>query len=90
MPRQTPQCSSQGGLLDKNLAHTTAVVARAISAARSLCAYEAGAISPGKDCGYENVIVKAIAGVPISQEGKTSTCAHSDLMGNLIMECCDL
>jgi methanol--5-hydroxybenzimidazolylcobamide Co-methyltransferase len=79
-----------GGLLDKNLAHTTAIVARAISAARTLCAYEAGAVGPGKDCGYENSIVKPIAGVPISQEGKTSTCAHSDLMGNLIMQCCDL
>ncbi|MFI5383699.1 MAG: methyltransferase MtaB domain-containing protein, partial [Methanosarcina thermophila] len=53
-----------GGLLDKNLAHTIAIVARAISAARSLCAYEAGAIGPGKDCGYENTIIKSIAGVP--------------------------
>lgn len=79
-----------GGLLDKNLAHTTAIVARAISAARSLCAYEAGAVGPGKDCGYENSIIKAIAGVPIAQEGKTSTCAHSDLMGNIVMQCCDL
>jgi methanol---5-hydroxybenzimidazolylcobamide Co-methyltransferase len=79
-----------GGLLDKNLAHTTAIVARAISAARSLCAYEAGAVGPGKDCGYENSIIKSVAGVPITQEGKTSTCAHSDLMGNLVMQCCDL
>ena len=79
-----------GGLLDKNLAHTIAIIARSISAARSLVAYEAGAIGPGKDCGYENTIVKAIAGVPIAQEGKTSTCAHSDLMGNLVMQCCDL
>ncbi|MCQ1535154.1 methanol--corrinoid methyltransferase [Methanosarcina sp. KYL-1] len=79
-----------GGLLDKNLAHTIAIVARAISAARSLCAYEAGATGPGKDCGYENTIIKSISGVPIAQEGKTSTCAHSDLMGNLTMQCCDL
>ena len=79
-----------GGLLDKNLAHTIAIIARAISGARSLVAYEAGAVGPGKDCGYENTIVKAIAGVPIAQEGKTSTCAHSDLMGNLVMQCCDL
>jgi methanol--5-hydroxybenzimidazolylcobamide Co-methyltransferase len=79
-----------GGLLDKNLAHTLAIIARAISAARSLVAYEAGAVGPGKDCGYENTIVKSIAGVPITQEGKTSTCAHSDLMGNLVMQCCDL
>ena len=79
-----------GGLLDKNLAHTTAIVARAISAGRTLCAYEAGATGPGKDCGYENTIIKSISGVPIAQEGKTSTCAHSDLMGNLTMQCCDL
>ncbi|MDV0447868.1 hypothetical protein MsAg5_17850 [Methanosarcinaceae archaeon Ag5] len=79
-----------GGLLDKNLAHTTAIVARCISAARSLAAYEAGAKGPGKDCGYENIIIKSIAGVPITQEGKSSTCAHSDVMGNLAMQCCDM
>ncbi|WP_135612265.1 methanol--corrinoid protein co-methyltransferase MtaB [Methanococcoides sp. AM1] len=79
-----------GGLLDKNLAHTLAIIARAISAPRSLAAYEAGAVGPGKDCGYENTIIKSIAGVPIAQEGKSSTCAHSDVMGNLVMQCCDL
>ncbi|AKB24609.1 Methanol:corrinoid methyltransferase [Methanosarcina sp. MTP4] len=79
-----------GGLLDKNLAHTLAIIARAISASRTLVAYECGATGPGKDCGYENTIVKAISGVPIAQEGKTSTCAHSDVMGNLVMQCCDL
>ncbi|KXS42389.1 MAG: methanol:corrinoid methyltransferase [Methanolobus sp. T82-4] len=79
-----------GGLLDKNLAHTLAIIARAISAPRSLAAYESGAVGPGKDCGYENIIVKAISGMPMSFEGKTSTCAHSDVMGNLIMQCCDL
>ena len=79
-----------GGLLDKNLAHTTAIVARCISAARSLAAYESGATGPGKDCGYENTIIKSIAGVPITQEGKSSTCAHSDVMGNLTMQCCDM
>jgi len=79
-----------GGLLDKNLAHTTAIVARAISAGRTLCGFEAGATGPGKDCGYENTIIKSISGVPIAQEGKSSTCAHSDLMGNVTMQCCDL
>ncbi|AKB76216.1 Methanol:corrinoid methyltransferase [Methanosarcina lacustris Z-7289] len=79
-----------GGLLDKNLAHTTAIVARAISAPRTLCGFEAGATGPGKDCGYENTIIKAISGVPIAQEGKSSTCAHSDLMGNVTMQCCDV
>lgn len=79
-----------GGLTSKDLAHTLATIARAISAPRTLAGYEAGAIGPGKDCGYENSIVKSITGMPISQEGKTSTCAHSDVMGNLVMQCCDL
>ncbi|MCS3924030.1 methanol--corrinoid protein co-methyltransferase MtaB [Methanosalsum natronophilum] len=79
-----------GGLLDKNLAHTLAIIARSIAASRSLVAYESGAKGPGKDCAYENTIVKSIAGVPISQEGKTSTDAHSDVLGNLVMQCCDL
>jgi methanol--5-hydroxybenzimidazolylcobamide Co-methyltransferase len=79
-----------GGLLDKNLAHTTAIVARCISAARTLAAYESGATGPGKDCGYENSIIKSIAGIPITQEGKSSTCAHSDIMGNLTMQVCDM
>ncbi|AEH61787.1 methanol-5-hydroxybenzimidazolylcobamide co-methyltransferase, isozyme 1 [Methanosalsum zhilinae DSM 4017] len=79
-----------GGLLDKNLAHTQATIARSIAASRSLVAHEAGATGPAKDCGYENTILKSIAGVPISQEGKSSSCAHSDIMGNLMMQCCDL
>ncbi len=79
-----------GGLLDKNLAHTIAIIARVIAGARTLAGYEAGAQGPGKDCGYENTIVKSITGCPISQEGKTSTCAHADVMGNLVMQCCDL
>jgi hypothetical protein len=27
---------------------------------------------PGKDCGYENPILKAITGFPMAMEGKTS------------------
>lgn len=73
-----------GGLLDKDCAHTIAALARAMSAARSLVAVECGAVGPLKDCGYENPIIKAITGVPISTEGKNAVCAHSDLMGNLI------
>ncbi|MDK2891811.1 methanol--corrinoid protein co-methyltransferase MtaB [Methanohalophilus sp.] len=79
-----------GGMLDMKLSHTVAAIVRGMSAARSLAAYEAGAMGPGKDCGYENTIIKAITGTPISQEGKGSTCAHSDFMGNLTMQCCDL
>ncbi|MDI3539945.1 MAG: methanol---5-hydroxybenzimidazolylcobamide Co-methyltransferase [Methanolobus sp.] len=79
-----------GGLLDKNLAHTLAILARVIAGSRTLVGYEAGAQGPGKDCGYENTIVKAITGCPIAQEGKSATCAHADVMGNLTMQVCDL
>lgn len=73
-----------GGLLTKDIPHTTAALARAMAGARSLVAVEAGAVGPLKDCGYENPIVKAISGVPIATEGKNAVCAHSDLMGNLV------
>jgi len=72
-----------GGLMDKDCSHTLAALARAMAGARSLVAVECGAMGPLKDCGYENPIVKAISGVPISAEGKNAVCAHSDLMGNL-------
>ena len=49
-----------------------AAVVRAITAVRSLVAYECGAVGPGKDCGYENPILKAITGLPMAMEGKTS------------------
>jgi len=79
-----------GGLLDKDCSHTVAALARAMGAARSLVAVECGAKGPLKDCGYENPIVKAISGVPIATEGKNATCAHSDLMGNLIAAVTDM
>lgn len=79
-----------GGLLSNEMPHTFAALVRALGAARSLVAFENGAVGPAKDCGYENVILKAITGCPMSMEGKTSACAHSDLMGNLVMATCDL
>ncbi len=72
-----------GGLTSKNVSHSLAAIARAIAGARSIVAAECGAEGPTKDCGYENPIVKAVAGIPICAEGKNATCAHSDLMGNL-------
>lgn len=66
-----------------------AAVVRAVSAVRSLVAYECGAVGPGKDCGYENPILKAITGFPMAMEGKTSACAHLSPMGNLAAACCD-
>jgi methanol--5-hydroxybenzimidazolylcobamide Co-methyltransferase len=67
-----------------------AAVDRAITAVRSLVAYDCGAVGPGKDCGYENPILKAITGYPMAMEGKTSACAHLSPMGNLPMAYGDL
>jgi len=64
-------------------------VVRAVSAVRSLVAYECGAVGPGKDCGYENIIVKAITGCPMAMEGKTAACAHSSPVGNIAAAACD-
>ncbi|MBI4559104.1 MAG: hypothetical protein HY706_16085 [Candidatus Hydrogenedentes bacterium] len=67
-----------------------AATVRAVGAARSLVALECGATGPDKDCAYEGPILKAIAGIPISMEGKAAACAHSSHIGNVAMCCCDL
>lgn len=67
-----------------------AAVVRTVSAVRSLVAYECGAVGPGKDCGYENVILKALTGLPMSMEGKTAACAHSSPVGNVAASAADL
>lgn len=74
----------------KMIPRTFASVVRAVSAVRSLVAYECGAKGPGKDCGYENTILKAITGFPMSLEGKTAACAHLSPMGNLAAATADL
>lgn len=74
------------GLIPKVLAS----VVRLVCAPRSLVAVEMGATGPLKDCGYENPIIKFIAGVPISMEGKSSACAHSSPLGNIAAAACDL
>jgi len=79
-----------GGLLDNNLPHVFAIIARAVAAGRTMVCYEVGGKGPGKDCGYEGPIIKAMTGVPHAQEGKDATCAHADVMGNLIAQTCDL
>ncbi|MDR3645315.1 MAG: methyltransferase MtaB domain-containing protein [Clostridia bacterium] len=67
-----------------------AAVVRVISAVRSLVAAECGARGPHKDCGYEGVYVKAIAGTPITMEGRTSACAHLSPVGNVAACVADL
>jgi methanol--5-hydroxybenzimidazolylcobamide Co-methyltransferase len=79
-----------GGMMDNDVQRTFSAVTRCIAAARTLCAWEVGALGPDKDCGYEGIIVKSIAGKPTAQEGKNCQCAHCDLQGNLIAQCCDL
>lgn len=79
-----------GGHTLKMISHTFASVVRAISAVRTLASYESGGIGPGKDCAYENSIIKAVTGYPMSLEGKTSACAHSSLIGNIPMAVADL
>lgn len=66
-----------------------AAVVRAVSAVRSLVAYECGAVGPGKDCGYENIFLKAITGCPMAMEGKTAACAHLSPVGNVAAAACD-
>jgi methanol--5-hydroxybenzimidazolylcobamide Co-methyltransferase len=73
----------------KMIPRVFAAVVRAITAVRSLVAYECGAVGPGKDCGYENPILKAITGYPMAMEGKTSACAHLSPLGNIAAACCD-
>jgi len=79
-----------GGLKDNTIPHCLAAIVRAMTASRSLVAYERGALGPGKDCAYENVVVKAITGYPMSMEGKTAAVAHSSLVGNISAATCDL
>ncbi len=72
------------------LPQVLAAVVRAMSAVRSLAAFEHGAIGPSKDCAYEGPIIKAITGCPISMEGKSASCAHFSLVGNIAAAMCDL
>jgi len=73
----------------KMIPRVFAAAVRAVSAVRSLVAYECGAVGPGKDCGYENPFLKAITGFPMAMEGKTSACAHLSPLGNIAAVACD-
>ncbi|MGC8641093.1 MAG: methyltransferase MtaB domain-containing protein [Isosphaeraceae bacterium] len=74
----------------KMLPEVLAAVVRAMSAARSLVAFENGAVGPSKDCAYEGPMIKAITGCPIAMEGKSATCAHFSPLGNIASAMCDL
>lgn len=72
------------------LPEVLAAVVRAMSAVRSLAAFEHGAVGPSKDCAYEGPIIKAITGYPICMEGKSASCAHFSPLGNIAAAMCDL
>ena len=74
----------------KMLPEVLAAVVRAMSAVRSLAAFEQGAVGPSKDCAYEGPVIKAITGYPISMEGKSASCAHFSPLGNIAAAMCDL
>jgi methanol---5-hydroxybenzimidazolylcobamide Co-methyltransferase len=67
-----------------------AAICRVATVVRTLVAVEQGASGPDKDCGYEGPFLKAIAGIPISMEGKTAACAHLSPLGNIAAACADL
>jgi len=66
-----------------------AAVIRVAAVPRSLIAFERGAVGPSKDCAYEGPYMKAIAGVPISMEGRSAACAHLSYVGNIAQAVCD-
>ena len=74
----------------KMLPEVLAAVVRAMSAVRSLVAFENGAVGPSKDCAYEGPVIKAITGCSISMEGKSASCAHFSPIGNIASAMCDL
>lgn len=78
------------GLVNRKISHVLSAVIRAMTAVRTLIPFELGALGPGKDCAYENVIIKMITGCPIAMEGKTAAIAHSSLVGNIAAAICDL
>ena len=67
-----------------------AAVLRVMTVARSLVAFEQGAVGPGKDCAYEGVYTKAITGCPVSLEGAEAACAHLSPIGNIAKAVADL
>jgi methanol---5-hydroxybenzimidazolylcobamide Co-methyltransferase len=67
-----------------------AAAVRVMTVARSLVAFERGAVGPNKDCAYEGVFIKAITGSPIALEGAEAACAHLSPIGNITKAVPDL
>lgn len=82
----TSMVLAERGLIPRSFA----AVDRVMCAVRTMVAVEAGAVGPDKDCGYEGPYVKCITGTPISMEGRTSACAHSTSVGNIVGAMADM
>ncbi|MBN2046684.1 MAG: hypothetical protein JW750_02475 [Anaerolineaceae bacterium] len=67
-----------------------AAIIRVLTVARSLVAFERGAVGPSKDCAYEGPFLKAITGCPIALEGAEAACAHLSPIGNIAKAVPDL
>jgi len=74
----------------RHIPRVWAALIRVMTVARSLVAYERGAVGPSKDCAYEGPYIKAITGVPISMEGAEAACAHLSPVGNIARATADL
>jgi methanol--5-hydroxybenzimidazolylcobamide Co-methyltransferase len=74
---------------EKMVPNVFAAIVRVASVPRGLVAYEMGAVGPSKDCAYEGPYMKAIAGVPISMEGRSAACAHASSVGNIAQSLAD-
>lgn len=82
----TSMVLAERGLIPRSFA----AVDRVMTAVRTMVAVEAGAIGPDKDCGYEGPYIKCITGTPLSMEGRTSACAHSTSVGNIVGALADM
>ncbi len=74
----------------RHIPRVWAAVIRVMAVARSLVAYERGAVGPSKDCAYEGPYIKAITGFPIALEGAEAACAHLSPIGNIAKATADL
>lgn len=74
----------------RHIPRVWAAVIRVMTVARSLVAYERGAVGPSKDCAYEGPYLKAITGYPIAMEGAEAACAHLSPLGNITRATADL
>ncbi len=65
-------------------------VIRVMSVARSLIAFEQGAVGPGKDCAYEGPYIKAITGYPTAAIGAEAAIGLLSPIGNITKAVPDL